>query len=163
MRFAILLILSLWCVSKPIQANEKMNAGVRLGLSNVSGLIALELQGSKLMGSVGWMPAFGDGAESLFNPLRIAVALRAKLKKTGHGPVLNASFMTKYSAYAFGSKVKSFPFLSASAGYRILVSGKADVILSGGIGFSLGVDELGKASGIKRLWPAIDLTVGLMP
>ncbi len=145
------------------QESTEVAMGARLGLSNVSGLFALELQGANIMGSVGWMPAFGDGAESIFRPLRIALALRAKVKKIGHSPVLSISFMTRYAGYNYGTGVKAFPFLSASVGYRILIGDKADLIIGGGLGLNVGLDELGKVAGLKRLWPAIDLTVGILP
>ena len=162
-RFFIVLLL----VSIPqfavAQESSEVKMGARLGLSNVSGLFALELQGAKIIGSVGWMPAFGDGAENIFSPLRIALALRAKVKKTGNSPVLNISFMTKYAGYNYGTGVKAFPFVSASVGYRILIGEKADLIIGGGLGINMGLDELGKTAGLKRLWPAIDLTVGISP
>ena len=66
--------------------------------------------GAIIIGSVGWMPAFGDGAESIVSTLRIALALRAKLKKTGHSPVLNISFITKYAGYSYGTGGQGLSF-----------------------------------------------------
>ena len=161
----------------------------RLGISTGSGAVALEAERGPTAYSVGWLPRLetdNDTGIRLNSGIRLVLTLRTFLQPKSpnpffHNPFVGICFISNNKGYAheilsepapdlvdlenfetYWIERKSLHTIGGFVGYRYLFNDRYDATLGGGLGLNLIHDEDAEYSGIKKVEPLIDLTIGLV-
>ena len=159
----LLSFMGVCCVllSTPSKADGQDRIRARLGLSTVSGLVALEYQKNNFALNLGFLPAVDTGPFH-DDKLRIAIGTRYFMapEVNANGLLGGLSFMTNSEAvWESDGMIHHYNALFLTAGYRLSFGDRFDLTLGGGYGANLGLSDDAKTV-VNPGIPSFDITLG---
>ena len=152
-------------LSAPSQADGQDRIRARLGLSTVSGLVALEYQKNNFALNLGFLPAVSTAEYDDDKP-RIAIGTRYLMAPEANGLFGGLSFMMNSEAVGeshdedhHDAVIHHYNALFLTAGYRFTFGDRFDLTLGAGYGANLGLSDEAKTVADSGI-PSFDITLG---
>ena len=146
-------------LSAPSQADGQDRIRARLGLSTVSGLVALEYQKNNFALNLGFLPAVSTAPFDDDKP-RIAIGTRYLMAPEANGLFGGLSFIMNSEAVGESDGlIHHYNALFLTAGYRLTFGGRFDLTLGGGYGANIGLSDDAKTVADSGI-PSFDITLG---